>query len=99
MGSLLKIFMLHKQCGYKDKDVKSSFERACTPENVAELIEEFDRGMSMQRINDFYLRVNVAAQAMSGLLASDINADLHQEDCVDLSIAHADLLIKKVMEL
>lgn len=37
-----------------------------------------------------------AALAMQGLLASDVNANLHQNDCVNIAVKHADALLAEL---
>lgn len=41
-------------------------------------------------------RETFAMAAMQGLLASDINANLHQSDCVHIAVAHADALLAEL---
>lgn len=37
---LCRIYSINRRAGFSDKDMKRSFERACTPSSVSELIEE-----------------------------------------------------------
>ena len=42
MNDLLQAWLLHKQCGFKDMDVKRLFERSLTVVDVVAVLREFD---------------------------------------------------------
>ena len=41
MIDLLRIYEIHRQCEFSDKDIKKAFDRQCKPLNVIELISAF----------------------------------------------------------
>lgn len=52
---LEKLYRLHQECGFKDKDIKAAFERACTPENVIKLINYYGFCYEMDNPSSPYL--------------------------------------------